>query len=30
MRDLIPDPYTHRQHPAEAEVKEILQAIEKR
>jgi TRAP-type mannitol/chloroaromatic compound transport system permease small subunit len=30
MRDLIPDPYAHRQHPAEAEVKEILQAIEKR
>ena len=30
MRGLIPDPYTHRQHPAEAEVEELLQAIDKR
>jgi TRAP-type mannitol/chloroaromatic compound transport system permease small subunit len=30
MRGLIPDPYAHRQHPAEAEVEELLQAIDKR
>jgi TRAP-type mannitol/chloroaromatic compound transport system permease small subunit len=30
IRGAIPDPYAHREHPAEAEVKELLQAIEKR
>jgi TRAP-type mannitol/chloroaromatic compound transport system permease small subunit len=28
MKDLIPDPYAERQHPAEAEVEELIQAIE--
>lgn len=30
IRGAIPDPYAYREHPAEAEVKELLQAIEKR
>jgi TRAP-type mannitol/chloroaromatic compound transport system permease small subunit len=28
MRGIIPDPYAERQHPAEAEVEELIQAIE--
>lgn len=28
MRDMIPDPYAERQHPAEAEVEELIQALE--